>query len=993
VWSQGVPVPGANIQVENLSAPGPRPSLTAISDQQGRYSLELPGPGLYRTRVEMPGFTGARRTMFISGEQDPVRESFELLRVSSSPSAPPSDSGGASGVSVQAALLPQEAQSSNALSAASSPPPAPPAASSSAPEATAEQPAPPARTEPPTSALSADVPTEFVFLTGQVAQPVATADTGPVTISKGSFHGAVFYNGGDSALDADPYALRGVAAEKPQYRENSFGASFGGPLSTRRNLSFFLDYSGSRSAQPFNAFANVPTLAERGGDFSADSFTIFDPSTGLPFPGNIILPGSMSSAALGMLDFMPLPNQPGPGRNFRFVRSTSNSTDGFSASLTRVSSAIAQTGNDAPVRHSFTLRGGYRRSSADLANVFPSLGGATEAHNWNTALAYTVLKGFFSNTLRVEYRGSEVRTHNRFSQDEAALLGVTGVSPQPFDWGLPSVVFAQHSGLVDVTPGFRADRNLALSEALSWTNGRHNLKWGAEFRHIEFDTRSSLGARGIFLFTGFATGSDWADFLLGRPQKTRADYSPGLYRFAGNAWSLFFVDDWRIAKNLTLNLGVRYEYVSPFSEARRQLATLDAAPDFSQVAVVTAGEQGPFSGLYPGSVVRPDRNNIAPRLGLAWRAPGALIVRAGYAIHYDATQYGSLAQRLAYEPPFAVAQTNLSGPVPTPVPTLTLENGFPAPLPAAITNDFAVPREFPLGYAQVWVLEVERELPRGFTMAVAYTGTKGTHLARLRAPNRTATGLLLPDVAPFLWEETEGSSVLHAGSVRLRKRLSGGLSFALSYMFSRSIDDVPSLGGDRVPQDETNIAAERALSNFDQRHRFTAEYTYQLPLAKGKQGSDPSGASRLFGDWVVSGALQAASGTPFTPYVVGDFNEVNQGGFSALRADLTGQPIGLPDPGVSLFFNPGAFDQPLGPFGNAGRNIIRGPGRVVLNGSLQKSFQFAEGRVLLLRIQTFNVLNTPQFTAIDTNLNSLSFGQIVGVGPMRTIQFSIRYQF
>ena len=263
----------------------------------------------------------------------------------------------------------------------------------------------------------------------------------------------------------------------------------------------------------------------------------------------------------------------------------------------------------------------------------------------------------------------------------------------------------------------------------------------------------------------------------------------------------------------------------------------------------------------------------------------------------------------------------------------------------------------------------------------------------LRAPNRTATGLLLPDVAPFLWDTAEGSSILHAGSLRVEKRLDHGLSVDASYMFSRSIDDVPALADDTpVAQDELNLKAERSLSAFDQRHRLTVDYAYELPFGRGMGTS--SVGNRVFGDWSLTGTIRYGSGYPLTPHVLGDFTDVNRGGYGALRPDVTGRPVELPQPTVERFFNTSAFKlPPPESYGNAGRNSIIGPAIFTMDAAVQKSFQLREGHTLQFRAQASNLLNTPEFTQIDTNLRSLSYGQITGVGSMRVIQLMLRYGF
>jgi hypothetical protein len=955
--------------------------FSTASDDQGRYNLAVPAPGTYLVHVELFGFTTIDHVLLISTHQTEADFSLELARVYST------------------------ARQSETRAAG------PPPLDEGAPEHSRKG------ASSSSSSLSADVPMEFSFVTGKLAQPAGEVITAgqSASLRQWPVHFNVFYQGRNSALDATPYALHGMTAAKPEYAQNTFGAGFGGTLpwgKKKATTSLFASYNASRDGNPYSGFATVPTAALRAGDFSGlttvsglatgGGVTISDPATGQPFVNNRIPLDRFSPAALALLQYMPLPTRDGLSQNFRFVTANLSRTDGFGLSLTRSSPVDAN--KNASVRSSLNASLGHQRSAMDLPNVFPLLGGDSVTRAWNTGVGYTLTRGFFASNLNVTFNSLNSHTLNHFHENVAAALGIRGVSRDSFDWGLPSIIFAQFTGLQDVKPALRADRNFSFTDALSWSHGKHNLKWGGKFQRLAFDLRSSSDAEGSFAFTGFATaqmmngarvpgtGFDFADFLLGLPQKTHVQYSNGAYSFRGNAWNLYFLDDWRIGRNLSLNLGMRYEYVSPFSEAHNRLVTLDAPADFSGVAVVRAGSIGPFSGPFPSTIVAPDRNNFAPRFGVAWRAAGHLIVRAGYSIDYDTGQYNSLAPQLALQPPFAVGQTGIA----SDGQWLTLTNGFPALRADAVANDFAVARNLPLSYAHIWVVQLQNELPLGFTLMTSYTGTSGTDLQMMRAPNRTATGMLLPNEAPFLWQANEGSSILHAGSVALEKRLASGLSFNAFYMFSRSIDDTPALGDEtQVAQDDRALERDRSLSAFDQRHRVTISYAYEPPFGHGRSWLNRSGIGNLLlGGWSFTGAVNYASGFPFTPHVLGAFADVEAGGFGALRPDLTGQPVQLSQPTADRFFNTGAFIPPqVGRYGNAGRNIITGPSIFTFGAGLAKSFTISDRHNLQLRVEATNLLNRPQFTQIDTNLNSLSYGQITGVGAMRSIQLGVQYSF
>lgn len=324
-------------------------------------------------------------------------------------------------------------------------------------------------------------------------------------------------------------------------------------------------------------------------------------------------------------------------------------------------------------------------------------------------------------------------------------------------------------------------------------------------------------------------------------------------------------------------------------------------------------------------------------------------------------------------------------------------HGFPTAAVPGVTNNYAVDRNYRLGYVQVWNLNVQREVGWNTVVNVGYSGSKGTRLDIVEAPNRGPDGLLIPGVQPFLWETSDGSSILHAGSVRVRRRFTSGVSLGATYTFSKSIDNASSIGGGAtvVAQDPLDLAAERGLSSFDQRHRFTGDYVIDLPFGAGRKWLNNGGPlARIAGDWEWSGSFAIASGMPWTAQVMGAFGEVAQGANGSLRADVTGQPISVPNPGIGEWFNTAAFTVPsAGQYGTAGRNTIIGPGTTTFNMSLSKTFSFKDFYALEMRLDANNVFNTPQYASIDTVVNSPTYGQVVAVGNMRQVQVATRFRF
>jgi hypothetical protein len=298
---------------------------------------------------------------------------------------------------------------------------------------------------------------------------------------------------------------------------------------------------------------------------------------------------------------------------------------------------------------------------------------------------------------------------------------------------------------------------------------------------------------------------------------------------------------------------------------------------------------------------------------------------------------------------------------------------------------------------QIWNLDVQKQFSTTLVLNVDYTGTKGTRLDIVEAPNRGPNGVLIPGVQPFLWESSDANSVAHAGTVRLRKRLQAGFSLGGSYTYSKSIDDASTIGGGAtvVAQNAFDLAAERGLSSFDQRHRFTADYLWELPFGRDRRWLKGKGLGpALLGDWQWSGDWTIASGLPFTARVLGDFSDVSRGTNGTLRAEATGQPVSLANPTTAEWFNTTAFVvPPAGSFGNVGRNTIAGPPTRVFDMAIQKTVTFGEVRSLEFRLQASNIFNTPQFTTINTIVNSPSFGQVISVGSMRRLQFVTRFRF
>jgi trimeric autotransporter adhesin len=887
---------------------------------------------------------------------------------------------------------------------------------------------------------------------------------GPMVFGRRGFdinrpHGSIYYGVGDSALNASPFALTGQPTEKPAYLQNSFGGSIGGPLNIPHiyrggsKTFYFINFNGKHGENPFDEFSTVPTLLERQGNFSLTTYPstgaavqIFNPATNTAYP-DATLP-QINPAALGLLSYIPMPNLPGDDQNFHYVTSATSNSDDLNVRVNHSFGAAPAGGRrggggrNAP-RNSLQIGFHYHQSNATLTNPFPSVGGSTTVRSFDIPVSYTRSIGKLTNIVRFDFNRNRTRTQNlyAFSDDITSTLGITGVSSNPFDWGLPNLSFTNFASLSDTSPSLNRSQTYTFSDNVIWNHGKHTWRWGGDFRRVRVSTETNGNPRGSFVFSGEntsqldssgnpvpGTGYDFADFLLGLPQQTSEQFG-GTNYFHGNYWDLYAQDEWKMRANLTLNLGVRYEYVSPLTELNNHLVNLDLSPGVLvqtpglplQVTPVQPGQTGPYFGSVPASLVRPDRNNLAPRIGFAWKPLKNTVVRGGYGINYNTGAYQGIALQLALQPPFATAATNVQ----TAPGELTLQSGFPQPAPGAITNSYAVNPNYRLGYVQIRNLDIQQQVRPTLLLNLDYTGTKGTDLDILEAPNRTPLGLRIAAVDAFTYENSVADSEANALSVRLRKRLAAGFAIGGIYTFSKALDDASSIGAGAtsgastpglgrggtsaagggastsgsaasVAQNPFDLSAERGLSSFNQTHKFTADYLYELPFGHDKRwltGNTPWRA--IAGDWQWSGDWTIASGLPFTPRLLNEISDVNAGTNGTLRPNVVpGQSVSLANPSIAEWFNTAAFAKPpTGTYGDARRNSIMGPGSKVFDMAFTKLFPLKEARVLEFRAQATNIFNLVNYSSIDTNLNSPTFGRVTAAGAMRQFTMTARFRF
>jgi hypothetical protein len=854
------------------------------------------------------------------------------------------------------------------------------------------------------------------------------------------FNGSVYETYGNSTLNARTYSLTGQELIKPLQINNSCGAMVGGTLPWAKNLggagrqsgrmqsgSWYFTYGGTRNRNPYDILTTVPTALERSGDFSqtilragplaGQPIQLYNPSGGThtPFPGNKIPSNLMNSASAGLLQYVPLPNLPGAVQNYALDRSLPSSSDSYTF---RVNSPVSAKDN-------LFANYSYSRSDSVSSQIFPGLDSDRANHSQNIGFGgvHRFQPRFILNW-RVSLNRVIILSSNPFSyvNDVAGSLGITGVSTDPISYGIPTVSFTNYGALQVGNPSLIRNQTINLGGGINKIGSKHTISAGGDISWNQRNSDTDPNARGTFDFTGFATGAfdsqgraiagtgwDLADFLLGLPNSTSRRYGSSNNYLRNRNFNLFVQDNWRLRPNLTFSLGLRYEYIQPFYEKYDHMVSLDVAPDFTAAAQVFPDQTGPYTGAFPRSLVFSDKNNFAPRVGVAWRpkASSNLVVRAGWGLFYNPSVYSYVAGQLIGQPPFATNQNLIT----TQSLPLTLQNGFPTDPSVSILNSYAIDPNYRIGYVQQWSLSIQKQLAKLYTLEAGYMGSKGTRLDILRAPNRAPEGgsqvgsggdLAISDAGMFVYQQSGANSDMNSMRVRVIRRLSQGMRMENSYTLAKSIDDASGVGGGSllVAQNDKNIEAERSLSSFDRRHNFQSNFNFELPFGEHKRffaGAAPI-VDKVIGGWNINGTYQLMSGMPMTARILGNVSN-NSGTASnySERPDATGLPVSLSmnDRTTSAFFNTQAFAIPApGSFGNAGRYTITGPGTNLLSLSLYKSFRLDDkNRRVDFRWQVINVLNHPNFNGVATVINALNFGRVTGVGQMRLIQFNLRISF
>ena len=853
------------------------------------------------------------------------------------------------------------------------------------------------------------------------------------------FHGSAYWFYRNRELDAKNFFDK-PTEDKPFFNQNQFGATAGGPI-WRDKMFIFGSYEGFRKVRANTEVSTVPTAAMRAGDFSAvrdiyDPFSV-RPDAGAPsgfvrdlFPNRQIPQASFDAVTPKLFFGVPLPDTPGLSNN---LRTTPTQRQRWDQGTGRYDYNVSD-------KDRLFVRYSRQDTITIQPSTFPeaeipgidrpvalgserSFAGASDLIANNAMISYNRT---FTPTLLVDVSAGYNRFDLNYVQEGAEpgaklgeQLGVKNANQGPFSDGIP-IFFPsgyQEIGQTRSLPIIRISNNFTYKGSVTKIKGRHTLKFGADTRRRQLTVIQNNRGSGRFNFntnvtrnpnSPAGTGDSIASLIVGTPSVIQQDFSLPTPGIRGWEFSAFVMDDIRVSSKLTLNLGLRYELFSRYSEVNDQWANFDPITGKLLIAGFNSDSNVGVDG---------DFNNFAPRFGFAYRARPGTVVRGGFGVFYNPSGAGSLLLRRHRQLPFGpintvdINQFDASHPrvqdgLP-PIPPLDFDTAANTPFGSLLT----VPADFKNAYVMQYTLQVQQTLPGNMVAKVGYVGNLSRSLDSnynfnqpVPGPGAPAPRRPLRDIAPDVinatYNATDGRGNYNALQASLERRFSSGFSFLTAYTYAHAIDNVPNAFGGAsngpVPQDIRNRNAERSSSGFDIRHRFTQSMNYELPIGRGRAVNLDSGvANALIGGWQTNLILTLQTGLPFTPTLR---NSVSNSGGS--RPDVLGDPA-IDSPTPDLWFNtslnePGAvFGTPeLFTFGNGGRNILTGPGRVNFDASLFKNFPITERASLQFRAEFFNLFNTPQFALPNSSIGNPNAGTITStVGNERQIQFGLRLGF
>jgi hypothetical protein len=827
------------------------------------------------------------------------------------------------------------------------------------------------------------------------------------------FHGALFEFLRNDVLDARSFFSQKV----DPLRRNQFGGVLSGPI-LHNKLFFMFNYEGLRTRQANTLYLSVPTDNQRSGNFAGGP-AIYDPATynsaanmRQPFAGNVIPQNRFGMIGVSALKYYPQPNAAGSAAYNHIVGASGiNDADQFHTRIDdqigdrdllfgRISYTVGNTNSPGGLP--------YTGSVEDLKGTNLTV---QESHTFSPTIVnqFRTAWTFFNDNL-----GFPTLDHDATSTE----FGLLNLAPPTIAFGVPqlNVTGLSTLGASPFQPQGPRENIYNLADDFTWIKGKHSMKFGFDGRYYRPASKIQATPNGSFTFANqftnqpgvSGTGNAVADLLLGLPYNVRATQlaeSNGWVTLKYYYYGFYAQDEFRITSKLTLNYGLRYEYQTPYKERFNDLAVFDL--DHTKFQML--GQDVP-------ALNKPDRNNFAPRVGIAYALTPKTVIRSGFGVFYGEPR-GNEFSSFQLSPPFVVDSTIVSNPL---IPDL-VGRAFPVAsvrdsagniIVTPNTNVFSIEYNFPMNYTYQWNFNIQRELANGWLLEAGYLGN-GAH----KLTGRVLANQAVPDVDPLhptsitsrrpnpavgdvSYVSAIDNSNYNALEVKLNKRFGRGMSIIGAYTYSKAMGIGGNLFGDQSrQQDRRNRREEYAPLDFNQTQRLTLAWIYELPFGRGKAvGSSLTGVpGALATGWSVQGIYTVHTGFPLSP---ASGTSVNVGRADANRPNrVCDGNLASGERSLARWFDTSCFvDHPFGVFGNSGNNVIVGPGMNTFNLTAMKNtplhFGSKEAGTLQFRAEFFNAFNHATFGDPSLTVNTAQFGVIRSVRvPGRQVQLALKFLF
>ena len=873
------------------------------------------------------------------------------------------------------------------------------------------------------------------------------------------FHGGAYEYLQNSAFDARSFFNPSVG----HITYNSFGANVGGPIK-RNKVFFFANYLRTLDHEANTNQTNIPDNPFRTGDLSGDAgHQVYDPLTGsqdgsgqgrTPFPGNIIPSNRINPVSLKILQFLPPTNE-----NF----SPTSQTNDYFALLpahkhnNQIDSKVDWDLSD---KDRISGRFSFARPTTYQAPIFGDAGGPAQGAfegegrqktystglNWNRTITPTLL---------TEVRLGVAHYHNDafqtdYGKNDSDAIGIPGVNLGPFTSGFVGITINGYSsplfGYSASLPWDRAEANIDIVN--SWTKVAHNhtIKWGVDIRRIRDDLLQdqTFSPRGVYTFgtqqtanqtcttvpvtgppsgcTGSSQGlaNDMASFLLDVPQQVARDVNTYFPALRTTQVFLYGADNWQVSPKMTVNLGLRWEYYQPPTP---HFPGGFSNYDPSNNTLVLAGIGG--NPMNMGVVSR--YKYFAPRLGIAYRLTNKTVVRTGFGVSYtpfpDNTWGYNFPVRSNNQ---YVAPSGSDNYAPAQLPggaLPTFANGFPAPDPVVVpsngiitnpnpsTAEYVIRKDYRNGYIETWNFAVQQQLPMAFNIDVAYVGSHGVDTP---AQNDLNSGLIIGAGSagePFFvkYGQTAAVSLFFQGfsstynslQVKLDRNFKNGFRMTTAFTWQKAMDFQTGDDGGLYFYAGQGLSRNYARADFDRTINVIQSYIYELPFGPGKHFLRSGIASKVIGGWQLSGVFTFRTGRPLS-FTGSNSLNLGRNGNATLDQIAPIETLGGINSGNPWFSTSSFAKAATNVQGTTGRNIWSGPNLWASNAALARTMVFKERYRFQLRLETFNMTNTPQFGQPNTGFGS-NFGFITGTigsgtgvngtGGGRSVQIAAKFSF